>query len=179
MRNGKVLTMEKLTDKWWKKLILAFVAFFILIQLVPYGRDHQNPPVVQEPNWDRPETRQLVQQACFDCHSNEVEWPWYSYVAPASWLVQYDVEEGRDELNFSDWGKDRHGEKFKELKEVLEEGEMPLKPYVLLHPEANLSDAQRQQLLDGLAATIQATSGSKNSGGEEDDHDHDHDEDDD
>ena len=61
---------------------------FLLIQFVPYGRSHTNPPVLSEPAWDSPETRVLAQTACFDCHSNETDWsPWYTKVAPASWLV--------------------------------------------------------------------------------------------
>ena len=78
-------------------LLLAFVA----IQLVPYGRDHDNPAVIAEPNWDSPQTRDLFMTACGDCHSYETEWPWYSNIAPVSWLVQHDVEEGREKLNFS------------------------------------------------------------------------------
>jgi hypothetical protein len=73
------------------------------IQLVPYGRDHGNPPVTGEPTWDASETRALVKQACFDCHSNETEWPAYASIAPVSWLVQRDVNEGRAVLNFSEW----------------------------------------------------------------------------
>ena len=68
-------------------------------QLVPYGRDHDNPPVVAEPAWGSPATRELARRACFDCHSNETQWPWYSNIAPLSWLIQRDVDEGRDELN--------------------------------------------------------------------------------
>ncbi len=85
--------------------LLVLLAGFLLIQLVPYGRNHTNPPVLQEPNWDSPQTRALAQRACFDCHSNETEWPWYSHVAPVSWLVQRDVEEGREKVNFSTWGQ--------------------------------------------------------------------------
>ena len=75
----------------FKKIILIVVIVavggFLLIQLVPFGRDHTNPPVVQEPKWDSPATRELAKRACFDCHSNETVWPWYSNIAPVSWLV--------------------------------------------------------------------------------------------
>ena len=84
-------------------LLSVCVAIFLLIQLIPYGRDHTNPAVVAEPAWDLPETRALAVRACFDCHSNETIWPWYSNVAPISWLVQRDVDEGREKLNFSEW----------------------------------------------------------------------------
>ncbi len=83
------------------------MGLFLLIQAVPYGRNHANSPNRTEPTWDSPTTRQLAVRACYDCHSNETIWPWYSNVAPVSWLVQRDVEEGRDEVNFSEWGDDR------------------------------------------------------------------------
>ncbi|PKO19154.1 MAG: cytochrome C [Chloroflexi bacterium HGW-Chloroflexi-10] len=134
----------------------ALVALFLLIQLVPYGRNHSNPPVVQEPNWDSPATRELAKTACFDCHSNESVWPWYSNIAPASWLVQRDVEEARAEINFSEWtGSAAQMRKVDDLFEVVEESAMPPVQYLLLHAEANLSAEQRQQLLEGFQRTFQ------------------------
>ena len=67
----------------------AVAVVLVAIQLVPYGRDHRNPPVTQEPRWDRPETRALAMRACFDCHSNETVWPWYTYVAPVFFAVPH------------------------------------------------------------------------------------------
>jgi hypothetical protein len=135
-----------------KKIVLwglvIIVVGFGLIQLVPYGRDHSNPPVVQEPEWDSPQTRELAFRACFDCHSNKTTWPWYSSVAPVSWLVQRDVDEGRRHFNFSDWGKRRaEGD---EMAEVVSEGEMPPWFYLPLHPRARLSEAEKQALIQGL-----------------------------
>lgn len=132
---------------------LALLAVFILIQLVPLGRDHTNPPVTQEPNWDSPQTRQLAQRACFDCHSNETVWPWYSNLAPMSWLIQNHVDEGRRRLNFSTWDQQRPREP-EEIAEVILEGEMPLPNYLPLHPEARLSAAERQALAQGLMNTV-------------------------
>lgn len=127
----------------------------LLIQLVPYGRAHSNPPVLSEPAWDTPETRALAQRACFDCHSNEVDWsPWYTAVAPASWLVQHDVDEGREYLNFSEWEQGGRPQELEDLFEVIEEGEMPPAQYLLLHGEANLSAAERTALLRGLQASV-------------------------
>jgi hypothetical protein len=86
----------------------------------------------------------ILRRACFDCHSNETVWPWYAYVAPVSWLVASDVEEGREELNFSQWdayNADRQAHKIKECGEEVAEGEMPLWFYVPAHPEARLSQA--------------------------------------
>ena len=71
----------------------------LIIQFVPYGRDHTNPPVIAEPAWDSPQTRALFFRACADCHSNETTWPWYSTIAPASWLITRDVMEGRATFN--------------------------------------------------------------------------------
>src|SRR5262249_17251950 len=105
------------------KILAALVAIFAVIQLVPYGRDHKNPPVVKEPAWDRPETRAMAARACFDCHSNETRWPWYANVAPASWLVQHDVEEGRTDLNFSEWN--RTFEEANEAPKTVLDGDMP------------------------------------------------------
>jgi hypothetical protein len=70
--------------------VVIAMGVLILAQLVPYGRN-PNPPVQQEPPWNLAETRVLTERACFDCHSNETRWPWYSNVAPVSWLVQRDV----------------------------------------------------------------------------------------
>lgn len=133
---------------------LAIVA--LLIQLVPYGRNHTNPPVVREPNWDSAQTRALAQRACFDCHSNETNWNhWYVNVAPFSWLVQRDVDEGRFHMNFSNWGAAHGGEEggreHDDAGEMIMSGEMPPFQYLLMHPEAKLTDAEKQQLADGLS----------------------------
>lgn len=128
-------------------------AFFMLTaQFVPYGRDHINPPVVSEPAWSSEQARELATRACFDCHSNETQWPWYSNIAPMSWLVQRDVDEGRDELNWSEWEKgEEDGE---DMIETVLEGEMPPGRYELAHPEARLTDGEMEELLQGLAATF-------------------------
>jgi hypothetical protein len=76
--------MSVLQRKWWSRIGLGAVGAFLAIQLVPYGRDHTNPPGTGEPSWDTPATRALAKQACFDCHSNETEWPAYASVAPVS-----------------------------------------------------------------------------------------------
>jgi len=137
-----------------KVLLSAFVLLvggFLLIQLLPYGRNHSNPPVINEPAWDSSQTKELAVRACYDCHSNETVWPWYSNVAPVSWLVQHDVDEGRQYLNFSEWGSGRgEGEEGDEMAEVIYEGEMPPPYYLLTHPEARLTDAEKQSLANGL-----------------------------
>jgi hypothetical protein len=131
-------------------IVLAVIGLvlFGLIQLVPYGRDHSNPPVLSEPGWDSTATRNLAVRACFDCHSNETVWPWYSNIAPMSWLVQRDVIQGREELNFSTWG--RGEQEAEDIAEVIRDGEMPPMQYLLLHPGARLTDAEKEQLISGL-----------------------------
>ena len=94
----------------------------------------------------------MAKQACFDCHSNETEWPAYANIAPASWLVQHDVDEGRAVLNFSEW--QRPQEKAKKAAEELREGEMPPAAYLLVHAHARLSTADRDRLAQGLAKTL-------------------------
>jgi mono/diheme cytochrome c family protein len=135
---------------------VGIVAAFLLIQLVPYGRDHANPPVGSEPDWDSATTRALAVRACFDCHSSETAWPWYTNVAPISWLALHDVEEGRDTLNFSAWGS---GQEADDAAHTVAEGEMPPFYYTWLHPDASLSDAERQSLIDGLTATFGSEGG--------------------
>ena len=119
--------------------------------------DKSNPDMVSEPNWAAadPQVKTLAQDACFDCHSNETVWPWYSNFAPPSWLLWNDVREGRNTLNFSDWNN--HPMRTGELAEVINEGEMPPWYYTLMHPEAKLSDQEKQTLIDGLYAVIGQT----------------------
>ena len=138
--------------QFWVRGALVLVLAFVGIQFVPYGRDHVNPSVGAEPAWDSPETRALAKQACFDCHSNETEWPAYSRVAPVSWLVQHDVAEGRAALNFSEWQRPQE-EATEAAAEVLE-GEMPPAPYQRMHAHARLSTADRQRLARGLMRTF-------------------------
>ena len=131
------------------RVAIGIVILAILIQLIPYGHSHSNPPVNVEPHWDRPETRALAQRACFDCHSNQTVWPWYSNFAPVSWLIYHDVTEGREHINFSDWNRSAH-QHVDEFQEVFDENSMPPASYLLLHPTARLSPAERQKLIDGL-----------------------------
>lgn len=133
-------------------LIPSLVGLALVIQLVPYGRNHTNPAVRAEPKWDKPETRALAKRACFDCHSNETVWPWYSHIAPTSWLVRHDVEDGRHEMNFSEW--DREHEDAHKAGKMIRTKRMPLGKYLLMHPDARLSAAEREALASGLDATI-------------------------
>lgn len=136
-----------------KKVLLTLVVLFIMIQFIPYGRDHENPKVIAEPKWDSPKTRELFMKACVDCHSNETKWPAYSNVAPISWMVYNHVVEGREHFNISAWGYQKKNEG-EDAAEEVEEGEMPLASYLLAHPEAKLSDAETKTLIEGLKRTF-------------------------
>lgn len=144
----------KLSPRVLSRGLLVAGAAVIAIQLVPYGRAHDNPAIVAEPAWNAPYTRLLAARACFDCHSNETQWPWYSNIAPISWLVAHHVDEGRDALNFSEW--QRVYEEADEAAETVREGEMPLASYLVLHPHAQLSREEQRALSEGLTATLGA-----------------------
>ncbi len=137
----------------WLAIILSIVVgAAIVIQAVPYGRYHGNPPMLAEPSWDAPQTRVLAARACFDCHSNETVWPWYSYIAPISWLVQRDVDEGRRVVNCSEWNRPQ--KEARESASAVRQGEMPPWIYTIRSPAARLTVAEKEELAAGLAATL-------------------------
>jgi hypothetical protein len=156
--------------RWLKRIGWALFIVVGLIQLVPYGRDHTNPPVVAEPAWDSPATRALAKRACFDCHSHDTVWPWYAAIAPVSWAVQHHVDDGREHLNFSRW--DRPQKHADEMGEVVREGEMPMPMYLPLHPEARLTDGEKDALVRGLEK-LAPPGGAKRADDDGDEHDDD------
>ena len=120
----------------------------VLVAAQAFRIDRTNPPVQQDVAAP-PEVDVLLRRACYDCHSNETVWPWYSHVAPVSWLLARDVREGRRELNFSTWDAYDTKKKTKKLKETAEEvaeGEMPPWFYVMVHRRAALSPADAERL---------------------------------
>jgi hypothetical protein len=154
------------------RFVLIALGLFVLIQVVPYGRDHANPTERDEPVWDSPETRAVFFRACRDCHSNETVWPWYSHIAPMSWLVQGDVEEGRSHFNVSDWGREKqHGD---EAAEMVRTEEMPLWFYLPLHPDARLSAKERERFIAGLERTFPEEAEAADESGDHGHHDHEH-----
>jgi len=126
------------------------LVIFALIQLVPI--DRVNPPTTLEPKWSAPEARALAREHCFQCHSNETERPWYSYVAPASWLIKWDVVNGQDRFNFSEW--DKHPGELDEMIGEIQDGGMPPLQYTLFHPNSKLEAQQKQTLIDALTASL-------------------------
>ncbi len=131
-------------------VIIGGLILFGLIQLIPI--DRTNAPITREPNWSSPEARALVKQHCFQCHSNEVEWPWYSYVAPASWLIKFDVVRGLHNFNYSEW--DKNPGNLSDMVENINRGSMPPLQYTIFHPESRMTDQQKQALIDALTSTL-------------------------
>lgn len=128
--------------------LLVAGGLFVAAQLVPYGWAKPNPPVERDAPWPDAESARLARAACYGCHSNETDWPVYSYVAPMSWLVRADVESGRDELNFSEWDDGDADD----AAERIEDGSMPPSRYSLVHPDARLSDDEKARLIAALEA---------------------------
>jgi hypothetical protein len=134
------------------RVLVFLVVVGLAIQLIPYGRDHDNPKTVQEIKWSSPAVRALAAGACMDCHSNLTKWPWYTSVAPLSWLATRDVDDGRARLNFSEWQRPQDVD-LQEVVNNIRGHEMPPRQYRLLHRDARLSDTERQALEVGLTAS--------------------------
>ena len=136
----------------WRFSLLVVLAVLVVMQAVPYGANQTNPPVRVEPGWDSERTRRLTARVCFDCHSNETAWPWISRIAPFSWLIQHDVEQGRRIVNFSEW--DRRQPDALGSAAAVRSGQMPPSRYDWLRPARRLSAAEREELVGGLDATL-------------------------
>jgi len=140
-----------------KITMIIVVVLLALIQFIPIDRD--NP--VADPNEEiklQGEVKLIIQTACYDCHSNNTQWPWYSHVAPVSWFVAHDVHEGREKINFSLWNTysaKRINRKFQEIIDEIDEKEMPLPAYLILHSEADLDDAQRAVLIQWAKSNLE------------------------
>ena len=123
-----------------KKIFGTVIAIALLIQLVPV--EQSNPPEMA-PLTAPEQVQEILAKSCYDCHSNKTRWPWYSRVAPVSWWVTDHINEGREHLNFSNWGlsnAEDQAEYAEEIIEEVEEGKMPMPSYVVGHPEAELSE---------------------------------------
>jgi len=131
-------------------IVLVVAVVFVAIQFVPV--DRTNPPVVSEPKWDSPQTKALFDRACADCHSNQTKWPVWTYIAPGSWLAASDVHEGRAVFNLSD--VTNFPPEAEDMVSEIQEGGMPLPQYLIMHPEARLTQAEKDQLIAGIQATF-------------------------
>ena len=150
---------EKAARSWRRLLLRATVGLIVLfaaIQIVPYGRSHTNPATTKEPAWDTQTTRRLFMSACGDCHSNATRWPWYSSIAPISWLTQRDVDSGRSKFDVSNWDRPQDVSA-DEMASTIRDGSMPPWFYTPMHPGSSLSSADRDRLIAGLARTLSAS----------------------
>ncbi|MBI5324090.1 MAG: heme-binding domain-containing protein [Ignavibacteriae bacterium] len=139
---------KKKTKRIVKIVVYSLVFIFVIIQFIPV--DRTNPPVRNEALWKSPKTKEYAVRACYDCHSNNTKWPFYSYVAPMSWFVISHVNEGREHLNFSEFNP----EDGKEAADVVEHDIMPLGSYMFLHPDARLSDKEKLEFVNGLVESF-------------------------
>lgn len=161
----------------FKKILWVLAGLFVLAQFV--RPDQKNPAVdtaVDFQNVANPpvEVMTNLKSACYDCHSFETKYPWYAQVVPVSWWLANHIDEGREHLNFSTFGQLAAGDRAEALGEAAEEiqkGEMPLSSYTWfgLHPEANLSAAQRNTLVQWFNANGGESAGANGEGEKDDD----------
>jgi len=130
--------------------ILGLIAVFVLIQFVPYGRDHTQQPATNAFKWSSPQAEAIAKKSCYDCHSNKTKWWWGVKIAPASWLAQHDIDDAQKVFNFSEWD----GSLTTEGLQNAINNNMPPLQFTLLHPSAKLSDADKQTLVDGFQASL-------------------------
>jgi hypothetical protein len=141
-----------------KKIGIVFIVLFIVIQVFRINKTIT--PVNEQTDFmavtqTNPEVATILKNACYDCHSNQPTYPWYTNVAPVSWWIKNHINEGSKHLNFSIWQTytvKRKDHKLEECVEMIEEGEMPINSYTWMHPEAKLTDAQKQLLIDWFKA---------------------------
>ncbi|HYL80625.1 MAG TPA: heme-binding domain-containing protein [Candidatus Acidoferrum sp.] len=139
-------------NRWGRRGLLAGGLVVLVAQFIPVAKTNPSVDAAQTINAGMTlpaEVTQVFERSCQDCHSNRTVWPWYSQVAPASWLLAHHVNEGRRELNFSEWAQypaRRRDRKLKEICEQVRRGELPQASYTLLHPQAKLSDQEKQAI---------------------------------
>lgn len=120
----------------------ALAAIIIAIQFIPV--DRSNPPIqsdIQAPS----SVSDILRRSCYDCHSHETHWPWYSRIAPISWFLAHHIHEGREKLNFSQWNElstRKQSETIHEIWEETSKGHMPLRSYLIMHPKAKLTEEE-------------------------------------
>lgn len=136
-----------------KNILLGLVAVLVVIQI--FQIDKTNPPLDAANDLINMEqapaqVAEVLKNACYDCHSNETKYPWYTYVQPVGWWIKGHIDEGRKHLNYSVWGTysaKRKDHKLEEMEDLVSKGAMPLDSYTWAHPEARLTDEQRNTLV--------------------------------
>ena len=144
--------MTEFSKKRTAIILISTGIVFTAIQFIPPMLSHTNPPVTGEPRWNSLETRATFFKACADCHSNETVFPWYSSVAPVSWLVESDIREGRKHFNISEW--DKRTMNGAESANEVRRGAMPAGLYLLMHSDANLNTVEKKKFIKGLIETF-------------------------
>jgi hypothetical protein len=139
--------------------ILGFVALVIIIAMQFFRVDKNTPTVIASNSFQAimqppANLHELMVLACYDCHSYDSKYPWYSNIAPISWFLQNHIVEGRDHLNFSTWGDyapSDQKELLEEMAKEIQEGKMPLKSYTIIHKDALLSATEQSELVSWLS----------------------------
>lgn len=141
-----------------KTIGLALLVLLVLAQFFRINKE--NPPLQADKDFltlqKAPEAiLSILKTSCYDCHSNQTLYPWYTNVAPLSWWIKHHINEGREHLNFSEWGfysAEKADHKLEECVEMIQEGEMPMSSYTLIHKEAQLSEEQRLMLVNWFSS---------------------------
>ena len=161
--------------KRWRYILAGLTLVFIVIQFIPTElppTSNDNPGDIIKSGLVSQDVAILLKKSCYSCHSHETEYPWYSYVAPSSWLVAHDVHDAREELNFSKWQEYDTGKILSKLDDITSEvgeGRMPLGIYTIMHPTAKLDDSQRERIVAWAEATMDSVAAAEED--EEDDDD--------
>jgi hypothetical protein len=146
-----------------KIVVVAAVLAFVAMQAVPYGHDHANPQVTKDAPWPSQQAAAIARASCYDCHSNQTKWRWYTHIAPASFYTVHDVKEARAALNFSEWDQPQRAAH--DLEDVIRGGSMPPREYTILHRGTSLSAADKKTLLDAIASMDPPPGGGGGEGG--------------
>jgi heme-binding protein len=146
----------------WRYVLVGLTTLVLIIQFIPVDlppMSNDNPGDISKSELVTQDVALLLKTSCYSCHSNETEYPWYSYVAPSSWLIARDVRVGRDELNFSQWQEYDQRKMIGKLDDIateVGEGHMPMPIYTLMHPSAKLSDEQRKLIVAWTESAMDA-----------------------
>lgn len=146
----------------YKRIIIIFIIIIVLIQFKQINTTNPETDITKgylSMSNAPKEIGDLIKTACFDCHSNEVTYPWYSHVAPVSWFIGNHIQEGRKHLNFSEWENYPEARRIRKLEECVDElkaDKMPLSSYTLLHASAKLTDENKTALIKWFSSNIEA-----------------------
>ena len=157
----------KIVWKITKWVLIIIGCLFILLQFKRPARTNpvsESAQSMEAHTQMTPQVKEILDRSCRDCHSNNTQWPWYTNVAPVSWWIGDHVNEGRKQLNMSEWGRlvrDRQDKKLRQICDEVEDGAMPLSSYLPMHPKANLSEQDKKALCEWTAAERERLSATK------------------